>query len=137
MANGKISGKAKPARSTQRATDHANGDVASNANFGAPARAAGNASDVAKPVGAPSGSTRSGTKQEAVLVLLREGATIAAIMAATGWQNHSVRGFLAAVVRKKLGLTLISEKSDDARVYRVAAERRSKSKRKASAVPAA
>jgi len=136
MSNGKISGKATPARSGC-ASDDANGHIATNANSGEPARPPRNASDVAKPVGAPSGSTRSGTKQEAVLVLLREGATIAAIMAATGWQNHSVRGFLAAVVRKKLGLTLISEKSGDARVYRVAAERRSKSKRKASAVPAA
>jgi hypothetical protein len=63
-----------------------------------------------------------GSKQEAVLALLsrRSGTTITAIIEATGWQAHTVRGLLAAVVRKKLGRTLQSEKPEGGeRVYRV------------------
>jgi hypothetical protein len=61
------------------------------------------------------------SKQVDVLALLRrpEGAAIADIVKATGWQAHSVRGFLAGVLRKKLNLNLISEKTDGERRYRI------------------
>jgi hypothetical protein len=54
------------------------------------------------------------------------GATIAAMMKATGWQQHSVRGFLAGVVRKRLKLKLGSKKVDGMRVYQIAAVESSK-----------
>src|SRR5215467_7393830 len=61
------------------------------------------------------------SKHDRVLGLLRAkgGTTIAAISKVTGWQPHSVRGFLAGVVKKKLGLTLESEKIKSGRIYRI------------------
>src|ERR1700709_546612 len=64
---------------------------------------------------------RSDTKHARIIAMLRApaGATIAAIMTATEWQQHSVRGFLAGMIRKKLGLNLTSEQTDKGRVYRI------------------
>ena len=82
----------------------------------------------AKPVSrrqpAPASSrpaARPNTKHARIIAMLRmpTGTTIAAIMTATDWQQHSVRGFLAGVVRKKLGLNLVSEQTDKGRVYRI------------------
>ena len=63
-------------------------------------------------------------KQNAVITLFNrpEGTTIDAIMKATGWQQHSVRGFFSGVVRKRLRLNLISEKTESGRIYRIASK---------------
>ena len=64
---------------------------------------------------------RADSKQARVLALLRStnGCTIEAIVKAMGWQPHSVRGFFAGVVRKKLKLDLNSELVDEVRRYRI------------------
>ena len=64
---------------------------------------------------------RTGTKGMRIVEMLRApaGATIAAIAAASGWQLHSVRGFLAGEVRKRLKLNLLSEPGHHGRIYRV------------------
>ena len=69
----------------------------------------------------PKPKVRSNTKHARIIAMLRKpaGTTIAAIMAVTDWQQHSVRGFLAGVVRKKFGLNLVSEQTDKGRVYRI------------------
>jgi Protein of unknown function (DUF3489) len=66
-------------------------------------------------------AARPNTKHARIIAMLRApaGTTLASIMTATEWQPHSVRGFLAGVVRKKLGLNLVSEQTDKGRVYRI------------------
>src|SRR6516165_11079755 len=65
-----------------------------------------------------------GSKQARVVAMLQSptGTTIAAIMKATGWQRHSVRGFLSSVVRKRLELKLASNKVNGNRIYQIASE---------------
>lgn len=69
----------------------------------------------------PSKSLSVVSKQARVIAMLQSpaGATIAGMMEETDWQQHSVRGFLAGVVRKKLKLKLLSKKIDDKRIYRI------------------
>ena len=67
---------------------------------------------------------REGTKQATLIAMLRapDGATIAEIMAATGWQSHTVRGAMSGALKKKLGLEVTSEKVEDrGRVYKLPA----------------
>ena len=75
------------------------------------------------PSSSPARKPRENTKQAKLIALLRRpgGATIANLAKATGWQHHSVRGVLSGALKKKLGLTVMSEKSEgEDRVYRLA-----------------
>ncbi len=85
-----------------------------------------------KPVSKTASKAKPGissqTKQDRVVAMLRqaEGTTVAAVMKATGWQKHSVHGFFAGVVRKKLGFNLVSAQTDEKRIYRIVGGKRSK-----------
>ncbi len=83
------------------------------------------ASDAAKAkTAAPRGRQRPKTKKQIAIALLQrsKGASIAEMQRAMGWQEHSVRGFLAATVKKMPGVILVSEKPENGpRRYRVEA----------------
>src|SRR5947209_17803473 len=98
------------------------------------ARSASKISSKAAGSGQPTGQANS--KQAWVLALLcgPSGATIATITRSTGWQPHTVRAFLAAVVRKKLGLRVEARRTDGERVYRIVA---GKASADATSVPSA
>jgi hypothetical protein len=79
-----------------------------------------------KPTGPGKASAaRPGTKTAKILALLRRpsGATLKELCKATGWQAHSVRGFLSGSLKKKMGLRVDSEPRDDGqRAYRLASK---------------
>lgn len=77
----------------------------------------------ARAKAAPVVPKRKGKLGEVLKLLARpEGASIADLMTATNWQAHSVRGVLSGAVKKKLGLTVTSEKTGAERIYRVSSE---------------
>jgi hypothetical protein len=93
-----------------------------------------------QPTKATSSNNQGGrlSKQARVVEMLHSptGTTVAAVMKATGWQQHSVRGFFAGVVQKKLRLKLNSKKIDGNRIYRIVSARSARSSsRRASRRP--
>ena len=74
-----------------------------------------------QPPSALQPTPRRESKKARIIAMLRApgGATIEAMARAAKWQPHSVRGFLAGVVRKKLGLTLVSADGENGRIYRI------------------
>jgi Protein of unknown function (DUF3489) len=88
----------------------------------------------AKATRASSDRIKSDSKQDKIVALLQrpEGATLDALVKETQWQKHSVRGFLAGTVRKKLKLPLLSEKIDGVRNYRIGTAKAAKTKKMAA-----
>ena len=84
---------------------------------------------------APEKKNEAGSKQARVIAMLQSPTGMAAMMKETGWQQHSVRGFLAGVVRKKLKLKLNSQNIDGSRVYQIAGGDGGKSGRRQSKRP--
>jgi len=89
----------------------------------------------AKATKASSDRTGPVSKQDRIVVLLRrpEGATLDVLVKETEWQKHSVRGFLAGTVRKKLKLPLLSGKVDGVRTYRIGTAKSAKTKKASAA----
>ncbi|MGA9193886.1 MAG: DUF3489 domain-containing protein [Pseudolabrys sp.] len=103
--------KTKSRKSVRRPTAHKSGQL----------KPATESATRKQPQSASQPSTRRESKKAHIIAMLRapSGVTIEAMARATKWQPHSVRGFLAGVVRKKLGLNLISAAGDSGRVYRI------------------
>jgi hypothetical protein len=122
------------------ATAHPNGSAAADVSTEGksskrPTRAkrAGGKTTVAvraKAATKSSDPVKSNSKQDKILALLQrpKGATLNLLVKETQWQKHSVRGFLAGTVRKKLKLPLLSEKIEGIRTYRIGQRNAAKTK---------
>jgi hypothetical protein len=116
-ASSKVASQKKGAPKSQRTAKRAK----STAKKGATKQAAKKAGKTAAPR-ADKAQPREGSKKQIVIDLLsrKSGATMAEIAKATGWQNHSIRGFISGTLTKKLDLPVASIKNDAGeRVYRV------------------
>jgi len=109
------------AKATSKLSSKLKPSVAGSVKRSAAQQASNRTSRARSASRSPSSAAKPDTKHARIIAMLRTpaGTTIAAIMTATHWQQHSVRGFLAGVVRKKLSLNLISEQTDKGRVYRI------------------
>jgi hypothetical protein len=115
----RVTAKIRGQRKQQRKVAPRKSPAGSKTKGPSPARAARAESTALKqnlPAAAPRHS-----KQAAVVALLRrpQGVTIAEIVAATGWQPHTVRGLFSGTLKKKLHLSLSSAQEDRGRVYRI------------------
>ena len=99
----------------------ANAEIAASNDIDPEIEAAVTAIETKARAEAKTPRTRENSKQAQVIAMLKrpEGATIAQIMDATGWQAHSIRGAFAGAFKKKLGLDISSAKGDGDRVYRI------------------
>jgi Protein of unknown function (DUF3489) len=93
------------------------------------------ASVSARATRASSDQVKPDSKQDRIVALLQrpEGATLDVLVKETQWQKHSVRGFLAGTVRKKLKLPLLSERIDGIRNYRIGTAKAAKTKKASTA----
>jgi hypothetical protein len=112
----------KTPRTTQTKTRRPTGQPAKKPRRSAPSKKTGHRASPVKRVAA----VRGNTKQAVLIKMLKrsEGATIADLAKATGWQTHSVRGAISGSLKKKLGLEVVSEKVEDRpRRYRIVEDR--------------
>ena len=122
-AEGDKKSKAEPKPATSKTPIKAS-KAATSAKKAQPAKTVVSAKKARRtgPAGKTAPTPREGTKQATMIAMLqrKNGATIAEIVEATGWQPHTIRGAFAGALKKKLGLNIVSEKVDRrGRVYRI------------------